>query len=297
MRLPISKRKTQTAITIVLFLAPIIIGLLIFQWYPLFTGIRNSFFQMKLINPDAAKFIGLDNYVKLFQDPTFYRALLNTFYYLVGVMLIQIPIALGLAIFLNQGIKGTPIIRTAIFAPLVASEAVIVLIWNMMLYPSSGVFNVLINSIGIPMQGFLTDPNQAKLVIIMMLVWKDVGFSMILLLAGLQGIPNEFYDSASIDGAGRWASFRFITIPLIKRSLIIASFMATISSFRIFTPILIMTHGGPQDSTINVIYYIYEQAFQFQQLGYGSAIAVIMIIILAIVTFIQSRVLHTEVEY
>jgi ABC-type sugar transport system permease subunit len=297
MHFSLSHRKTQTAITIVLFLAPIIIGLLIFQWYPLFTGVRNSLFQMKLINPGAAKFIGLENYVKLFQDPTFYRALLNTFYYLAGVMLIQIPIALGLAIFLNQGIKGTPFIRTAIFAPLVASEAVIVLIWNMMFYPSSGVINVLINTIGIPMQGFLTDPNQAKLVIILMLVWKDVGFSMILLLAGLQGIPSEFYESAAIDGAGKWASFRFVTIPLLKRSLIIATFMATISSFRIFTPILIMTQGGPQDSTINVIYYMYEQAFQFQKLGFASAIAVIMMVLLAIVTFIQSRVLRTEVEY
>jgi ABC-type sugar transport system permease subunit len=181
-----------------------------------------------------------------------------------------------------------------VFAALVASETVVALIWNMLYDPGSGIFNVLLRQIGIPSQPFLTSTTQALPSILAMVVWKDVGFTMLLLLAGLQAIPDEYYDAAAIDGAGPWAQFWYITIPQLRRILLLALFMATLAAFRIFTPVMLMTQGGPEYASTNVIYFMYEQAFKYLNLGAASAAAVMMIGILALVTLFEGRILRTE---
>ncbi len=288
------KRRANVAMVAALFLAPTFVGLALFQWYPLGVAVRNSFTNLGLLNPDGATNVGIDNYNSLLHDSRFMHALVNTFIYTGGKLVIQIPLALFLAILLNRGIKGTAIVRGAVFAALVASETVIALIWNILYNPSSGIFNVLLHQFGIPAQPFLTSTSQALPAILAMVIWKDIGFTMLILLAGLQAIPDEYYEAAAIDGAGAWAQFWHITVPQLRRILLLVLFMATLAGFRIFTPILLMTQGGPQNASLNVIYFMYEQAFKYLKLGAASAAAVMMILILAIVTLIEGRILRTE---
>lgn len=290
------RRNMGTATVAVLFLLPLFAGLLLFQWIPLILAVKNSFYQLSLLNPKAAHYLGLDNYRNLAESPRFTQAFINSLIYTAGKIFIQIPLALLLAVFLNQGIRGTTVVRGAVFAALVASEAVIALIWNIMYDPSNGLINVLLNAVSIPKQPFLTSTSQALPSILAMVIWKDIGFTMLILLAGLQAIPDEYYEAASLDGAGPWRKLYSITVPLLRRSLLLAMFMATLSGFRIFTPILLMTEGGPQNATINVIYYMYDRGFRFLRMGEASAAAVVMIGLLAIITLVQGRLLRTNYD-
>src|SRR5262249_30535683 len=183
--------------------------------------------------------------------------------YIVGKLILQIPLALGLALLLNRSLPGTRIVRGGVFAALVASEAVVALIWNILYTPDNGLFNVLLGQVGIPSQPFLTSIVQALPAILGMVVWKDIGFTTLIFLAGLQTIPHEYQEAAAIDGAGPWTRLWHITLPLLKRMLLLATFMGTIAGSRIFIPIALMTDGGPQDATVNAVYYMYEQAFKF----------------------------------
>jgi ABC-type sugar transport system permease subunit len=249
------------------------------------------------LNPNAAAWVGLDNYAGLLTNERFLHATLNTLIYIGGKLVVQIPLALFLAMLLNRSLPGTRLVRGAVFAALVASEAVIALIWNIMFAPDNGLVNVLIGRVGVPPQPFLTSETQALPTILAMVVWKDIGFTMLILLAGLQTIPQEYHEAAAIDGAGAWARLRHITLPLLRRMLLLATFMATIAGCRIFIPIALMTEGGPQDATVNAIYYMYEQAFKYQRMGEASATAVLVILLLIAITLVQARLLRTEHEY
>jgi ABC-type sugar transport system permease subunit len=289
--------RPELVTVVALCLAPTFAGLALFHWLPLGVAVRNSLLRFSPLNPDAAVWVGLDNYVGLFGSQRFLQAMVNTLLYIAGKLIIQIPLGLFLALLLNRALPGTRLVRGAVFAALVASEAVIALIWNIMFAPDNGLINVLIGQVGIPPQPFLTSQIQALPTILAMVMWKDLGFTVLILLAGLQTIPQEFHDAAAIDGAGSWTRVRYITIPLLRRMLLLATFMATIGGSRIFIPIALMTQGGPQDSTVNAIYYMYEQAFQFQRMGDASATAVLVIVLLIIVTLVQARLLRTEHEY
>jgi ABC-type sugar transport system permease subunit len=293
----ISSRKRQEVIVAVLFLAPTIIGLALFQWIPLGVAVHDSFFSISMINRAAAKFTGLTNYVTLATNTSFLAAFANTLIYSASLLIIEIPLGLALAILLNQGIRGTAIARAIIFAPLVASETVVALLWLILYFPDTGVFNVLIHSIGLPTQPFLISTTQALPSVLLTIVWRDVGFIMLLLLAGLQTIPEEYSEAASIDGAGSWARFGYITLPLLRRTLLLAVFMVTLEGFSVFTPIYLMTGGGPLNATTNAIYYMYDQAFNFQKTGAASAMAVVMMIVLGLVTLVQGRLLRSDLEY
>jgi multiple sugar transport system permease protein len=287
----------QEAIVAVLFLAPTIIGLTLFQWIPLGVAVHDSFFTISMINRAAGRFIGLANYTALARDASFLAALANTLTYTAGLLVLEIPLGLALAILLNQGIRGTAIVRAVVFAPLVASETVVALLWLILYFPDTGVFNVLLHSIGLPVQPFLIGTTQALPSVLVTIIWRDVGFIMLLLLAGLQTIPEEYSEAASIDGAGAWARFGYITLPLLKRTLLLAVFMVTLEGFSVFTPIYLMTGGGPLNATTNAIYYMYDQAFNFQRTGAASAMAVVMMIVLGLVTLVQGRLLRSELEY
>lgn len=284
-------------LSVIGFLLPTLIGLLVFQYIPLVVAVRNSFFRLSLLNPNAAVYIGFSNYINIIDDTVFWKSITNTLLYAGGKILIQIPLALFLAIILNRQIKGMAIVRSALFAPLVTSGAVVAVIWNLMYHPDNGILNALLLAFGLAKQPFLVSTDQALISILIMGIWQDVGFSMLLILAGLQNIPEVYYEAASIDGAGFVDNFRYITIPLLRRTLLFTIVVATIFSFRVFTPIYVMTRGGPSDATLLSVYYIFKQGFQLMNMGYASAMAVMLILLLIAITFIQSRVLRTEFEY
>jgi ABC-type sugar transport system permease subunit len=289
--------RTDVLAVAALFLLPTFAGLAIFHWLPLGVAVKNSMLRFSPLNPDAATFVGLDNYVNLFGNERFVHASINTLLYIGGKLILQIPLGLALAMLLNRSLPGTRIVRGGVFAALVASEAVVALIWNILYTPDNGLFNVLLSQVGIPSQPFLTSIVQALPAILVMVVWKDIGFTTLILLAGLQTIPHEYQEAAAIDGAGPWRRLIHITLPLLKRMLLLATFMATISGSRIFIPIALMTDGGPQDATVNAVYYMYEQAFKFQRMGEASATAVLIILLLIAITLVQARLLRTDHEY
>lgn len=291
------RRKINFALTVGLFLAPTLIGLAIFQYLPIISAVRYSLFDMNLLNPDMRTFIGLDNYLTLIKDAKFWASLMRTLFFAAAKIGIQLPLALMLAILVQRQIKGIGIVRSAIFAPLVTSVTVVAVIWNLMYHPDNGIFNALLQTVGLPRQPFLASPDQALPAIIAMSIWQDVGFSMLILLSGLQGIPEIYYEAAAIDGAGRWATLRNITLPLLTRTIFFAVIMTTISSFQVFTSVYVMTKGGPMDATRVAVYYIYEQGFSFLSMGYASALAVVLLIIIAIIAFIQARLMKSDFEY
>ena len=280
-----------------LFLLPTFAGLLLFHWWPLIVAAQNSTLRFSPLNPNAAVFVGVDNYVGLLANERFARAAVNTLIYILGKLMLQIPLALGLALLLNRSLPGTRIVRGGVFGALVASEAVIALIWNILYTPDNGLFNVLLGQVGIPSQPFLTSPAQALPAVLVMIVWKDIGFTTLILLAGLQTIPHEYHEAAQIDGAGAWARLWQITLPLLRRMVLLATIMATIAGSRIFIPIALMTDGGPQDATVNAVYFMYEQAFKFQRMGDASATAMLIILLLVAITLVQAGLLRTEHEY
>jgi multiple sugar transport system permease protein len=292
-----SVRKLQDTVAIILFLSPLLIGMVMFSYYPLIAAFYNSLTNMNIANPAAAKFIGAQNYLNLVGNTEFFRALANSLLYTAGKLVIQLPLGLSLAMLANQAVRGKTLLRGALFAPLVASEVVIAVIFNTMYFPDFGLFNAILRAVGLPTQGFIVSSTQALPSILVVMIWMDVGFTVLLYLAGLQSIPMEFSEAARIDGANEWDNFRYITLPLLKRTTLLCAFMATISGFRVFTPVYILTRGGPQDATVSAIYFVYEQAFKFLNMGPASAMAVAFILILAGITLVQGRVLRTEFEY
>jgi ABC-type sugar transport system permease subunit len=295
--LSIRERQIRKGLIILAFVGPAIVGLLLFQYWPLLNALRNSFYNLTLLNPERATFAGFDNYLKLLHDPHFLISIKNTFLFAAIKVFIQIPIAMMLALVCRREIRGIGLLRTAAFAPVVTAMATVSVLWNMMYHPENGLLNSILPLLGIARQPFITSATQALPSIVIMTIWKDAGFTMLILLGGLQGIPEDYYQAAAVDGANWFGQLRYITLPLIKRTMLYAVILTTIDSFRVFTPIYIMTKGGPEYTTTTTVYYIYESAFKYLSMGYASAIAVILMLIMIIVALVQARLLRTEFQY
>jgi fructooligosaccharide transport system permease protein len=188
-------------------------------------------------------------------------------------------------------------VRSAIFTPFVVSIVVISIVWAMMYHSQLGLINSLLSIIGIPRQAFLSDATRALPAVAIMMIWKEIGFSMILLMAGLKNIPTDYREAAIVDGATSWQIFWNITLPLLKRVLMFVVVTQTVFSFQVFVPVLTMTRGGPQDWTKVIVYYIYQYGFLFQDMGYASAMSVVTLALLLIVSGIQMRLLRSDVQY
>ncbi len=210
---------------------------------------------------------------------------------------IQVVLSLILAVFLAKENWVTGFVRGAVFIPVVTSVIVVSILWSMMYHSQLGLINSLLSIVGIPRQTFLSDPNRALPAITAMMIWKEIGFSMIILMAGLKGIPTSYREAAIVDGAKAWQIFLFITLPLLKRVLMFVVVTQTIFSFQVFVPVFAMTKGGPIDATKVVVYYIYQFGFLFQDMGYASAMSIVTLIILLIVSVIQMRLFRSDVEY
>ncbi len=279
-----------------LFVLPSVAFVTLFFIVPLIMTIYMSLNDWPLLGDHH--FIGLGNYHALTSDTTFWNSILFTIKYTVIITPIILLVAFGLALLVRQHVPGVAIFRTAYFLPVVIGLATASIMWIYMFNDQTGVFDGILQGlrlINAPIE-WLSDPTSALLSIIVMVLWKTVGGSMLFFLIGLQAIPDDLYEAAKIDGAGRWALTRYITLPLLRRIFALALVLSVIGSFLAFDQFYIMTQGGPQNSTITVVYWIYNTSFTYFKLGYGAALSIVLLVILVAVSVVQLYLLRDEAQ-
>src|SRR3989338_692782 len=296
------KDRTKEALAGYGFLMPNFVGFLVFTSIPVCASMALSFFSWDLLSPP--KFVGIANFIELFKDPFFWKYCWNTV-----VLMCAIPFSVAgsllLALAMNQKLKGIVFFRTVYFLPTICSGVAIYVLWRFIYNPEFGALNAMIFKLGelihLPLRGpnWLTDERWAKPALIIMSVWQTVGgYNMILYLAALQGVPRDYYDAAEVDGANEWQKFWNVTWPQISPTTFFIVIMSIIGGFQAgFDPAYIMTGGGPNGSTTTIIYYIYNNAFQWHNMGYAAAISWILFIIVFIITVLQWRMFGRVVHY
>lgn len=279
----------------VIFLSPNLIGFLFFIFLPVLASLGLSFTEWDLLGD--LKWIGLGNYKELISDQVFWKVLWNTVYYTLGTVPTGIIISLGLAIALNQKIKGVKLFRAVYFLPVISSTVAVGMIWQWLYNPEFGLLNYLLSLVDIHGPSWLTSTSWAMPAVMITCIWKSLGFNMLLFLAGLQGISDSYYEAAEIDGAGWWAKFRNITLPLLSPTTFFVVVMSIINSFQVFDQIFVMTQGGPARYTSVLVHYLYQNAFEYFKMGYASAIAYILFFIVFVITIFQLRHSKSWVVY
>jgi multiple sugar transport system permease protein len=279
-----------------LFLAPTLLGLAILSAGPILATFGISLTKWDLLT--APQWVGLDNYAALVQDKRFLVALRNTSFYTAVSVPLGMVLALGLALALNQSLRGIAWIRTAYFLPVVTSATAVGLVWAWIYAPAGGILNQLIEIFGLPPQKWTSDPFWAMPAIVMMSVWQGLGTSVIIFLAGLQAIPQEYYDAASVDGAGRWSRFRSVTLPLLTPSLFFTGILALISAFQVFDQVYVLARPGkPTEATVTLVYFMYENGFKNFKMGYAAAASWVLFLIVAVLTYFYFRSQRRWVHY
>lgn len=278
-----------------ILLAPNFIGFLVFILFPMIASFFLSFTEWDLLTD--MKWIGFGNYQELASDETFWKVLWNTLYYTLGTVPPGIILSLILAVALNQPIRGVKTYRALYFLPVISSSVAVAVVWQWLYNPEFGLLNYILSLFGIEGPLWLTSTTWAMPAVIITSIWKNLGFNMLLFLAGLQGIPDTYYEAAEIDGANGFAKFRYITLPLLSPTTFFVVVMSIISSFQAFDLVHVMTQGGPARSTSVLVHYLYQNAFQYFRMGYASAIAYVLFFLVFIVTMIQLKRHDTWVVY
>lgn len=286
----LGNEQTKTAL---LALLPSLIIFGAFTVYPIFYSLYLSFFNASLLSPTRT-YVGFNNYINLLQNPTFQKAVRNTIRYTIGVVPIGIALSLGVAVILNNRLRCRSFFRAAFFAPVVTSMVAVSIVWTWMLEPNYGLINGLLAKVGIAGPGWLTDPAWAMTSVILLSIWKNLGFNMVIFLAGLQNIPPEVNESADLDGVTAFQRLRLITAPLMKGPIGFTVIVSMIKSMQVFGQIYVMTGGGPANSTMVIVYYLYQQAFEFYRSGYASAVAWVLFIAILVLTLVQNRLIKSE---
>ena len=278
-----------------LFIAPNVISFLVFTLFVWGLLIYLGFNQWDFIG--TSKWVGLKNYKGVFQDPIFAKAVKNTAWYAAMFVVPATSTALFVAMLADQRLRGMYFFRAVYYLPVVTSIAVISMIWSFVLVSRvDAPLNYLLSLVGIPRQKWLVDIKLAMPSVVGMQIWSTMGYYMVLWLAGLQGIPEELYDAAKIDGAGRWGLFRYVTWPMLRPTTIFIVMVSTIGAFQMFGGVYILTGGGPAHATITIVYYVWQQAFSRYHMGYASSISLVLFIIILIVTLIQRRLLNWSAD-
>ena len=278
--------RARKAITAWLFLLPSLAVLAAFTLYPMIQAAYLSLTDYNLIR--AAEWVGLDNYVELFNDPSFWNAFRNTVLYAAAVTPVTVVLALALAVFLDRQFVGRAFVRTAIFLPFIVSLGVIAIAWAFLLDPNIGLLSYWLSQVGtVTEQGVLSDPRWAMPAVMVVGVWKNVGFFMVIYLAGLQSIPEELREAARLDGANAWQRFSNVTLPLLSNQTLLVSVMALIATLQAFDQIYVMTHGGPYFRTETLVMLIYREGFQELRFGYGAAISWVLLAFVLVLSLIQ----------
>src|SRR5215212_10206289 len=274
------------------FAVPALCLFALFSIYPIARTFFLSFFDYSVVDPPHP--VGLENYRQLLGDPRFHSSLFNSFRYVVFTYVPVWILALLLALALNTRIKARSLFRTIYFIPVVMSWVVVSVIWKL-IFHRNGLLNVMfLDPVGLAPRNWLTDQQAAPLAITMMSVWKEVGFFMVVFLAGLQNIPPELSEAARVDGSGRWSLFRYITLPLLQPTILFATVIGMITGLQVFIPQFVMTQGGPVNATLVLTLDIYQTAFVFLDGGKAAAMSVVLFAIIALITLAQFRLYRSR---
>jgi ABC-type sugar transport system permease subunit len=279
----------------IIILVPILGFFLIYVYFPTLYSFYLSLFKTRLITP--VNFIGFQHYLDVLKDSYFWSALKNTFFYTVGAVIGNFVFGLGLALLLDSKIAGKIFFRSIFFIPYIIPYATLVILWWWLLDPVYGLINYLLSSIGIQAIPWLSSSNWVIPSFILINIWKRVGFNAVLFIAGLQTIPEELYEAATVDGANWWCKFRYITLPLLRPITLFVISMTMIYSLQLFIEPFVMTQGGPGHASTSVVYLLYQTAFASYNMGKASAIAVILFVIISLLTFILMRHFKTKDIY
>jgi ABC-type sugar transport system permease subunit len=268
------------------FVLPFLIMYALFLLWPALLGLDMSFFDWTITGKGATDFLGLANYQELFTDPDFWHALGVTLLFTIISVPLLVLISLGLALLVNRAIPAQGLFRTIFFAPAILPLSVVALIWNWLYEPGFGLINGTLTGVGLKEVGWLSDPNVALLSVVILTVWATVGFNFVLYLAGMQQIPRELNEAASLDGAGAWARIRHVTVPLLNRTTTLVLVLQVIASLQLFAQayLLLIASDGPNFSTRGLVQYIYEQGFTDYRVGFASAMSYILFIIVLLVS-------------
>ena len=287
----------QRKLLIGLFLAPTVIGLGLFTFLPILASVVLAFFSWDIITPP--RFVGLENFADIAADPTIRVSFLNTIGFVVVAVTLQLAVALVLAVLVNTRMPGLlkSFFRSVLFFPLVLSAASVSIIMSYLFNENFGLVNHVLNLLGMADVPWLTSTHGAMIVVVLVYVWQNFGFSFLLFLGGLSSIPKEVYEAAQVDGATGWKQFWRITFPLVSPTTLVASVMAIISALQIFDQPYVLTRGGPGDSTRTAVMVIYESAFKQLEFGRASAIGIVLTVVIMLVTAVQFRLSRRFVFY
>lgn len=278
-----------------IMILPAMVGIALFYLYPVFETIYLSFFKYNMLNKSRSKFIGIKNYTDLFGDSVFFKVLQNTLIYTVATVALTVIISMLVAMWINKTSVMDKVMQVGIFTPHIISNVSVAFIWMWMMDPSTGLINYVLHLVGLPTSQWLNSSKSALASIILVSVWKGIGYYVLILIAALQSIPTSILEAANLDNAKGATLFFKITLPLISPQLFFILIIMTISSFKVFDTVQIMTMGGPNNATNTLVYYIYQ--FRSIKIGYASATAVVLMVLIGILTVFYFRLLSKKVHY
>jgi multiple sugar transport system permease protein len=280
------------------FLAPALLLIAVFFFLPVLAALLLSFTDFDIYalgDLDRLRFVGFSNYLHLLQSPLFWTALGNTGYFVVVGGPLSVAVSLGAALLVNSRLTRFPgLFRTAFFLPVVTTLVAVAVVWRYLYHPRYGLLNYALSLLGIDPIDWLGDPDWAMPAIVLLAVWKNFGFNMIIFIAGLQTIPTQLYEAARIDGAGVWREFRYITLPLLGPTFLFVALMTMIGYFQVFAEPYVMTQGGPANRTLTVVLLMYEEGFRWWNMGYASAMAFVLFALILAGTALQLKLRRRE---
>ena len=278
-------------------IAPLAVGLGVFYFYPFFKVFYDSFHVVGAFNKTS--WAGISNYVTMLKDPVMWSTLWNTFRYVIVIVPFTLVFSILIAALLNTNIKGRSVFRVIYFIPAITMSAAISMIWRWIFNSDFGILNFVLSKFGVPNVQWLSDPHTAWITISIVAVWMNVGYEMIILLAGMQGISRTYYESASLDGAGRFQQFRKITLPLLTPTIFFVLITTLISTFQIFDVIYMMINSKSlaKEASQSIVLYFYRNAFEYSKKGYASAIAIFLFLIIMLITVFQMKMQNKWVNY
>ena len=289
-------RRWRVDIAGISFVLPFLIFFALFLVWPIILGLRMSFFNWTISGLGSNQFLGLGNYAELFSDPAFWKSLGVTLLYTVISTPVLVIIAFALALLVNRAIPARWLFRTVFFAPFILPVSVVALVWNWLYQPGFGLINGVLTGLGLAQVNWLSDPNVAMIAVIIETIWWTVGFNFVLFLAGMQQIPQELNEVASIDGAGVWARIRWVTVPLLNRTISLVLILQLIGSLQFFFQayLLFGSTGGPNFSTRGIVEYIYESGFTTFRIGFASAVSYVLFVIILIISIGQFMIITRQ---
>lgn len=283
-------------ITPYLMIIPAIVIFIAFYIYPIGYMVYLSTTQWDFLSP-TKPFVGLQNFIDLLQDKLFLQVLNNSIIYTFSTIALNMSLALLLALWMNRPGVFSGILQGTVFSPHIISMVSVAILWMWLMDPQYGLLNGIFEFVGLPTLQWLRDTQTSMFSLILVAVWKQVGFYSLILLAGLQSIPKEIYEAADLDKTPIWRSFYKITLPMLSPTLFFLTIIGTINSFQVFETITIMTQGGPVNSTNTFVFYIYENGFNYFKIGYASAAGVVLLVIIAVLTMLHFKFLERRVHY